>query len=184
MRNSRGSDWITDEVHETFARLALQNPIAAHFIQTPERRATRFSDLVSQTELHSREICDVLYRPLGIEHQIACTLPAPAERILGVVLSRGRRDFSDRERDRVNLMRPTRSSDRLQPPAGRGLTARQVGGARLDRHRPFKPRFRRATADLRACRARASRALVSRARGRNRSQAAQIAWEAHCRRRE
>jgi DNA-binding CsgD family transcriptional regulator len=94
------------EYHETFARLALQNPIAAHFMSSRDGRATRFSDLISAHELHALEIYAELYHPLGVEHQIAFSLPSPSERVLGVTLSRSRRDFSDRERDVLNLARP------------------------------------------------------------------------------
>ena len=94
------------EVHELFARLGAQNPIAAHFMQTGDGRATRFSDLVTQDQLHQLELYRQLYSRLRIEHQIAFTLPSQASRILGVVLSREREDFSDRERDLLNLARP------------------------------------------------------------------------------
>ena len=94
------------EVHEAFARYSLQNPIAAYFLRTGEGRATRISDLITRAELRRLDIYRVLYRPLQVEYQIAFTLPSAADRILGVSLSRGTRDFSDRERDLLNLARP------------------------------------------------------------------------------
>lgn len=94
------------EIHETFARYAMQNPIAAHFIRTGEGRATRFSDLISRRELHELELYQQVYSPLNVEYQIAFTLPSTRERVLGVSLSRARRNFSARERDLLNLARP------------------------------------------------------------------------------
>ena len=94
------------EVHETFAALSTQNPIAAHFLDTGDGRATRISDLVTRRELHRLELYQQVYRPLGIEYQIAFTLPSNAQRILGATLSRCARDFSARERDLLNLARP------------------------------------------------------------------------------
>lgn len=94
------------EIHEEFARYATQNPIAAYFLRTRDGRPTRFSDLVSQAELHRLELYQVFYRPLGVEYQIALTLPSSADRILGLALSRCERDFSDHERDLLDLARP------------------------------------------------------------------------------
>jgi DNA-binding CsgD family transcriptional regulator len=94
------------QIHQTFARLASQNPIAAHFLRTHEGRATRFSDLLTRRELHRLEIYREVYGPLGVEYQIAFTLPSGSERVLGVALSRGHRDFTAYERDLLNLSRP------------------------------------------------------------------------------
>jgi DNA-binding CsgD family transcriptional regulator len=94
------------EMHELFARYADQNPIASYFLRTRDGRATRFSDLMTRGELHKLEIYQLIYRPLGIDYQIAMMLPSGAERILGLVLSRRKRDFSDRERAELNLARP------------------------------------------------------------------------------
>src|SRR5579875_1240970 len=93
-------------VHAAFARLATTNPIADHFLRTRDGRATRMSDLITRRELHRLELYRTVYEPLGVEYQIAFTLPSRADRILGVVLSRGRRDFTARDRDLLNLARP------------------------------------------------------------------------------
>lgn len=49
-----------------------------------------------------------MYRPIGLEHQIAFTLESDEDRMLAVVLHRRRRrrDFSDRDRDLLNAGRP------------------------------------------------------------------------------
>ncbi len=94
------------EVHHHFARYASQNPIANHFLRTRDGRATRFSDLVSRRELHQLELYQEVYRPLAVEYQIAFTLPSGAERILGVALSRCKRDFTTTDRDLLNFARP------------------------------------------------------------------------------
>ncbi|HEX4437587.1 MAG TPA: helix-turn-helix domain-containing protein [Solirubrobacteraceae bacterium] len=93
-------------VHNGFARHGSQNPIAAYFLRTRDGRATRISDVMTRREFHRLEVYTHVYRPLGIEYQIAFTLPSSAERILGASLSRVRRDFTARERDLLNLSRP------------------------------------------------------------------------------
>jgi DNA-binding CsgD family transcriptional regulator len=94
------------EFHVAFARYGAQNPLVKHHMQTRDGRATRFSDLVTRRELHRLDLYREVYRPLGVEYQIAFTLPSPAQRVLGIALSRGKRDFSATERDLLNLARP------------------------------------------------------------------------------
>jgi DNA-binding CsgD family transcriptional regulator len=126
LRNAVPADWVTisdvgpdpDTIMEiidppfpaalqqNFRRLYLQNPLVDHFIRTRDGRALRFSDVTTVERLHALEIYAEVYRPVGIEHQIAITLPPAPDRILGVVLSRGSRDFTDTERDLLNAARP------------------------------------------------------------------------------
>jgi DNA-binding CsgD family transcriptional regulator len=86
------------ELLEPFMRYAHQNPLLASYAKTGDGRALRFSDLVSQEQLHALELWTEVYRPLGVEYQMAFTLPAERGRILGVALSRRDHDFSDDER--------------------------------------------------------------------------------------
>jgi DNA-binding CsgD family transcriptional regulator len=97
---------VPAELHKEFARLAMQNPVAEYFHRSGEGRATRISDLITQTELHNRELYQRVYGPLGVEYQIAFTLPSGSNRILGVSLSRRSHDFTESERDLLNLARP------------------------------------------------------------------------------
>ncbi len=89
-----------------FAELAHENPLVRRYTETRDGRAYRFSDVVTRRELHSLRIYREFYSPLGIEHQMAFTLPSQTDRILAVALSRRRRDFSDQERDLVDRARP------------------------------------------------------------------------------
>jgi DNA-binding CsgD family transcriptional regulator len=94
--------------HPTFARYAHQNPLVEHYEETHDGRALRISDVVTQDEFHAREIYTVFYEPIGVEYQLAFTLPHTKDRILGVVLSRNRSspNFSDQERDLIEQARP------------------------------------------------------------------------------
>jgi DNA-binding CsgD family transcriptional regulator len=94
--------------HPTFARYAHQNPLVEHYNETHDGRALRISDVVTQDEFHAREIYTVFYEPLGVEYQLAFTLPHTKDRILGVVLSRARdsSDFTEPERDLIEQARP------------------------------------------------------------------------------
>ena len=62
--------------------------------------------MISPAELHRLALYRELYKPLGVEHQLAFMLPAAPDRVLGVALSRGKRDYSDLERDVADHARP------------------------------------------------------------------------------
>jgi DNA-binding CsgD family transcriptional regulator len=94
------------EQEENFRRLYRQNPLVEHFARTHDGRPLRFSDVITRAQLHALELYTAVYRPVGIEYQIAFTLPHEAGRILGVVLCRGHHDFSDAERDLLEAARP------------------------------------------------------------------------------
>lgn len=92
---------------ETFARYMHQNPLVAHMTSGPRPGApVRFSDVTTTREFHALEIYTEFYAPLGIEYQIAFTLPQEPPRLLGVALSRRERDYTDAERELLGRARP------------------------------------------------------------------------------
>jgi DNA-binding CsgD family transcriptional regulator len=92
--------------HEAWGLYGAQNPLVARIERTRDGRVFRFSDVVTPAELHALELYRDLYGPIGLEHQIAFTLPSPSRMIIGVALSRREHDFSDVERDLLELARP------------------------------------------------------------------------------
>ncbi len=94
------------ESHEVFARHAHENPLIQRYQRTLDGRAYRFSDVVTPVELRSLALYREFYGPIGLEHQIAFTLPHKPDRVLGVALSRRDRDYTDDERDLLNRARP------------------------------------------------------------------------------
>jgi DNA-binding CsgD family transcriptional regulator len=85
---------------------AHENPLLRQHKRTRDGRAYRFSDVIGTEELHALPLYREVYRPLGVEHQLAFTLPAGPERVLAVALSRCTDDYTDAERDFVNRARP------------------------------------------------------------------------------
>ena len=133
-------------LYDAFARLAHQNPIKLHMERTGDGAPLRFSDVATAGELRALDLYREVYVPMGVEHQVAFTLPATPHRILAVALSRRDRDFSDEEVGLLRRARPhivqayrnavehTRLLRRLGDVGGlptadlraRGLTAREV----------------------------------------------------------
>lgn len=89
---------------DAFAAYIHQNPLVSHYAATGDGRALRISDFMTVRELRRTELYDYVYRRLDLEHQLAITLPAPRNgmdrpgEVIGLTVSRGRRDFSEDER--------------------------------------------------------------------------------------
>jgi DNA-binding CsgD family transcriptional regulator len=91
---------------QTFNTYINQHPLISHYSKTHDTSALRISDLLSTRRFHSLSLYNEFYCPLGIEHQLAVTLPARASRVIGVAFNRSRPDFTDRDRLCLNLLRP------------------------------------------------------------------------------
>jgi DNA-binding NarL/FixJ family response regulator len=90
---------------EIFIRLGHQNPLVSRYQRTRDGRPYKWSDLITRRELHATDLYREAYAPMAVEYQMAFCLPAPPEVIIGLALNRGRRDFSERDRGLLNLVR-------------------------------------------------------------------------------
>jgi DNA-binding CsgD family transcriptional regulator len=95
-----------EDLYRAYGELAHQNPLTMRYATTLDGRPYRFSDVTTAAELRELEIYRRVYAPLGVEHQMAFTLPATPGRILGVALSRCERDYDDGERQLIERARP------------------------------------------------------------------------------
>ena len=89
-----------------FAALVYENPLIQRFERTRDGRPYRISDMVDQETFHSLALYRDFYRHIGIEWQVAFTLPAPAPLIVGIALTRTYEDFTRREVQLLALARP------------------------------------------------------------------------------
>jgi len=94
------------EVLEAFSDLVQQNPVLQHQRVTGDGSARRLSDFLSQDELHQLELYQRVYRPLGVEYQVAVGLTAKAPLIIAFALSRKHADFIDDELALLDSLRP------------------------------------------------------------------------------
>jgi DNA-binding CsgD family transcriptional regulator len=81
-----------------FARHVREHPYIVHIGRFEDGRAHTVSELVSRAAFSRSAIYNEYYRRIGTEHQLAVALPGPAPWVRGIALSRGGRDFSERER--------------------------------------------------------------------------------------
>lgn len=96
---------MTADAPEVFPRLAHENPIFTHFQETRDGRPYKWSDFVTRRELHATDLYREAYKPMRAEYQIAFCLPTPPELVIGFALNRERRDFTERDRTVLNLVR-------------------------------------------------------------------------------
>ena len=97
---------VPDSAGEVLGELAGEHPLIRHAAETGDGSARRISDFWTPETFHASRLYRDLYQPMGVEYQMSATLPAPRPIVLGVVVNRGDRDFSDRDRDVLNLLRP------------------------------------------------------------------------------
>lgn len=85
-----------------------EHPMMAHYMKTRNPKACKLSDFVSQQQLHRMEgVYHKFLQPMGMEDQMVVTLPDPkSNSIEGVVLFRGERSFTERDRTVLNLLQP------------------------------------------------------------------------------
>jgi DNA-binding CsgD family transcriptional regulator len=97
---------VLPDGEEILGALADQHPLIHHFLTTGDGSAHRISDFWTQSRLHASPIYQLLYGPMGVEYQMAVTLPAPRPIVVGIALSRCDTDFSDRDQSVLNVLRP------------------------------------------------------------------------------
>lgn len=104
-------DSVFDGGLDALATYIHQNPLVSHYAATGDCRALRISDFITVRELQRTELYDLVYRHLDLEHQLAITLPAPRKgmdrpgEVIGLAVSRRRRDFTEGERALLEQLR-------------------------------------------------------------------------------
>ncbi|MDQ3834808.1 MAG: helix-turn-helix transcriptional regulator [Actinomycetota bacterium] len=95
----------SSELVQAFAQHIPEHPLINHHQQTRDGRALKISDFLTQSQFHKLELYNEFYRRLEVEHQMAVILPAPAPLVIGIAVNRSSRDFSERDRLLLNLLR-------------------------------------------------------------------------------
>lgn len=93
------------EFAPTFERLMQQNPLIHHYDLTGDTRALMWSDFMPVEQLRQTELHREMFSKLGIDHQMAVTLPAAPGIIVGVAVN-SPSPFTERDRAIMNTLRP------------------------------------------------------------------------------
>ena len=91
-----------------FAHHLRDHPLLPHYARHPISAPCKISDYLTQRELHRTGLYVECYRALDAEYQISFALPLPPRSgpLDIMVLNRQRPDFSERERQLLDLLRP------------------------------------------------------------------------------
>lgn len=96
---------ITPVLRAAFAHTMHGHPLVSHYQRTGDGQALRLSDVVSRRELERLGVYRHVFRPLGVRHQLVVSLSAEPGAVVGIALSRDARDFGERDRDVLELLR-------------------------------------------------------------------------------
>jgi DNA-binding CsgD family transcriptional regulator len=100
------AEGIPPEIQELGGQFGFQDPIR-HCEGTREARVLKLSDFLSRRSRRKLEFYWYVWKPLGIDDSLRVWLPAPAGRARVVYLERGKRDFTERDRSILQLLRPS-----------------------------------------------------------------------------
>jgi DNA-binding CsgD family transcriptional regulator len=82
-----------------------QHPLFDYYLRTGDGTPKRISDFLSDRRFRQTQLYDEFYRPQGIKFQMDMWLPHPTKQV-AIGLDRSQRDFSERERQIMELFRP------------------------------------------------------------------------------
>ncbi|HWD96392.1 MAG TPA: hypothetical protein VG246_08240, partial [Acidimicrobiales bacterium] len=99
-------DLDDDETRDAFPRLVRQNPILQYQDRTGDGSARRLSDFLSTEALHRLELYQRVYRPRGVEFQVAIALATKRPLVIAFALNRRHTNFSERELGILDMLRP------------------------------------------------------------------------------
>jgi DNA-binding CsgD family transcriptional regulator len=92
--------------HEAFRQYMHQHPLIRYYSATTDRGAMKISDLVRLRDFKRLDLYQQFFRELDITRQLVVTLPAEPPVLIGIAFNRHARDFTERDRTLLNLLRP------------------------------------------------------------------------------
>jgi DNA-binding CsgD family transcriptional regulator len=82
-----------------------EHPSIAYHHRSQDGTAIKLSDFLTKRAYHRLGLYGDYYRPRQVEHQLSIALPMETT-VVGIALNRSRPDFSERDRDLLNGVRP------------------------------------------------------------------------------
>src|SRR5437762_8027188 len=98
--------WMTPELAEVFGAYANDHPLVIPAIVERYPSALRISDYLTTRQFHRTGIYNEFYKVLGIEEQMCMGLTVSRELMISCTLNRVQRNFTERDREMINLLGP------------------------------------------------------------------------------
>jgi DNA-binding CsgD family transcriptional regulator len=100
------AEGIPPDIQAAGGQFGYQDPIR-HCMGKGESRALKLSDFLTRGAKRKLEFYWYVWKPLGIDDSLRVWLPAPPGRSRTIYLERGKRDFTERDRSILELLRPS-----------------------------------------------------------------------------
>ena len=94
------------EVYDRFAEHAHEHPLVQLMMDAGGARPIRLSDVITREALHRTPLYREVFSLIGLEYQVAFSLPAAPGHVVGIALSRRETDFSDEDCAFLDRARP------------------------------------------------------------------------------
>jgi DNA-binding CsgD family transcriptional regulator len=94
------------ELVRAFERHVREQPRIHPHGQIGVGETLRVSDFLARSQFQRLRLYDQMHRMIGAEHQMTTDLPTTPPLEIGISLNRGGRDFSERERMLLDMLRP------------------------------------------------------------------------------
>ncbi len=104
---TRPSDFVyPNGAPELLASHSHEHPLIRNLNETGDGSAFKISDFLSARAFHESLLYRAIYGLIGVEDQMAITMPSVRQHVIGLVVNRGRRSFTEDDRAALNLLRP------------------------------------------------------------------------------
>jgi DNA-binding CsgD family transcriptional regulator len=94
------------DAEQLFQQHLPEHPLLRHYEVTGDLAARRISDVASDRQFRSLGLYRDFYQPARVDYQLVVSVPARHNGIISVALNRHGRDFSDEQRELLDLLRP------------------------------------------------------------------------------
>jgi DNA-binding CsgD family transcriptional regulator len=125
------AEGVPIEIQQAATPFCPQDPLQ-NGVHRGERRVLKLSDCFTRRGMRKLDLYHCTWKPLGIDDSLRVWLPAPPGRARTIYLERGKRDFGERDRSLLELLRPflirlvERADRRRQGDARAILTPREL----------------------------------------------------------
>ena len=99
-------DPISRREIDAFDRHLPRHPLVRDHGRNPHAQTRRLSDVQGPSDFRGSPLFDEYYRPIGIDHVMALPVHVEGPVLVSFVFNRSGRDFGERERARLETIRP------------------------------------------------------------------------------
>ena len=100
------TDEGTIQLQHNFAKVMHEHPVISYFNETGDGQTLKISDFITAREFRSLAIYRDVYRGMNVGDQISFAVKVEHGFIIGIAFNRSDRSFTEKDRLRLNLVRP------------------------------------------------------------------------------